>query len=802
MTLFAFSCIPTQYKSMLGQGNSFVYSGDEGYYYGVGEDREDIPVSSDAELNRLSGATRGVAVLSSSVPTVHMDLPVSVIDDFYVVIHYYNPSAVSKDVTVDVDGIDKQLSFPFCPDKSGCRVAAPDPIKIDLLSVVMSVTLRGNSDFYLVSVGLIASRHSNSEDYISPLPADLNARFISECSANEFGVGPNSTAFCMESARSVSAIFHNGSVGCSCDVRGSVSPLCDGNTCTCQCKLNVVGLRCSQCKVGHYGFPSCRPCNCAGGGICDVVTGQCLCAPNVEGRNCDRCKRRFYDFHPVRGCIACNCDSIGSSGLNCNRRTGQCRCKQRFSGRRCDQCLAGKYGSPECRDCGCDAQGGVSNACNQQTGQCQCKANVDGRTCNRCKDGAFNYTISNPNGCELCNCDVIGSVNGSCDKVTGQCECKENVIGLQCDSCAADMYRLLDGSCAECNCHFEGSSSLTCNVRDGKCPCRRFVRGRQCSRCLRGHYQLSSSGCQPCGCSRFGSNGECDLVTGQCVCLPGSYGKRCDQCAERHVVGPQGCRRCGYCTDRLMDDLEGLIAILNETNANISDFSVLVHAWSRLSQLIARYNRSNEAVSDIVDSLDAVDVILGDLELNHSGLFGRVGTLLSSVENLELQINSTFVTSVEAVEATSKTKKRADDVLQDARAFLVKLNTIVDRVRRVRDLLQTSTANVSALIAEAQQILNEIMARNFMAEQVAASKAVVDANNVLRVAEQLRNESQSFVNEAARLQMTLHDHMQKLKEAKDLADNTIMTVNDVDNVLTGIALNTTKLLVVVGYYVC
>lgn len=212
MTLFAFSCIPTQYKSMLGQGNSFVYSGDEGYYYGVGEDREDIPVSSDAELNRLSGATRGVAVLSSSVPTVHMDLPVSVIDDFYVVIHYYNPSAVSKDVTVDVDGIDKQLSFPFCPDKSGCRVAAPDPIKIDLLSVVMSVTLRGNSDFYLVSVGLIASRHYNSEDYISPLPADLNARFISECSANEFGVGPNSTAFCMESARSVSAIFHNGSI--------------------------------------------------------------------------------------------------------------------------------------------------------------------------------------------------------------------------------------------------------------------------------------------------------------------------------------------------------------------------------------------------------------------------------------------------------------------------------------------------------------------------------------------------------------------------------------------------------------
>ena len=37
--------------------------------------------------------------------------------------------------------------------------------------------------------------------------------------------------------------------------------------------------------------------------------------------------------------------------------------------------------------------------------------------------------------CEKCNCLAEGSLDGECDRLTGQCRCKPRVIGLDCDRC-------------------------------------------------------------------------------------------------------------------------------------------------------------------------------------------------------------------------------------------------------------------------------------------------------------------------------------------------------------------------------
>lgn len=71
------------------------------------------------------------------------------------------------------------------------------------------------------------------------------------------------------------------------------------------------------------------------------------------------------------------------------------------------------------------------------------RGNTEGWRCEQCKTGYF----GNPaKGCELCRCQGIGSQNNECDRETGQCKCKKNYDGYQCDECAVSKmpnYSLL-----------------------------------------------------------------------------------------------------------------------------------------------------------------------------------------------------------------------------------------------------------------------------------------------------------------------------------------------------------------------
>jgi hypothetical protein len=779
-------CIPTEYSSLSVVGGSFVYAGDEGYFFNAAGERENIPVSSDAELNRLSGSSRGAALLNASHTEMHMDLAVSASDDFYTVIQYHNPGAFTHVITVELDGVQFELPLSYCPDKSGCRVTSEVMARIDISSVTISVMLHGNDMLYILSAAIIPRSEYEGREYTRPFAVNLNDKFISECAANEFNIVDSiSSAFCAGSALSLSAFFHNGSLDCSCDAQGSVSSLCDSSTCGCQCKPNIVGERCTRCRIGYYGFPDCKPCECIGGGICDDVSGQCRCPPNVRGQNCDRCEQKFYDLRPIRGCIACDCHPVRSSNLKCNRRTGQCKCKEKFSGRQCDECISGKYMPPRCKDCECDPRGSIGSSCDQMSGQCSCKGNMNGRTCSECRIGTFNYSLSNPDGCQLCNCDRLGSVGEGCHNVTGQCQCKSGVIGLKCNQCAPNTYRLPNGPCTDCDCHPNGSSSSACDVRNGKCPCRRFVRGRQCARCLRGYYELSLDGCRACECSQFGSSGtDCDVITGQCVCKSGTFGRRCDQCASRHVVGPDGCRPCGNCTDSLMDLLEMLIGQLNDTNKNLTNFTVLVNAWNRLRAMREQYNQTRDALLIILGNLRNVDIAI-------NGLFARISTVTSDAEKVDLHINSSVTWALTVNKNTTESKTDADDLLQTATTLLGRLNGVINSLRLLRERLDANVSNIADITAEAQRILNEILDRDFNTVQLAALDAGVQANVTLEIAEEFQIEGAVFINRTTTLQQRLTDYILLLSEANNLADMAISNVTTTNSLLDDVSSNLT-----------
>ncbi|KAJ8360943.1 hypothetical protein SKAU_G00174680 [Synaphobranchus kaupii] len=250
----------------------------------------------------------------------------------------------------------------------------------------------------------------------------------------------------------------------------------------CLCEHNTAGLNCEHCRDFYHDLPwspaerdhthTCRECNCNGhssqchfdmavylatgnvsGGVCDD------CLHNTMGRKCEMCKT-FYYLHPARdirdpaGCVLCDCDPAGSL-----------------------------------EDGSCDSH--TEPALGMIAGQCRCKPNVRGDRCDSCKQGFFGLSLTDPQGCQPCQCDLRGSVpGGSCDQVSGDCVCKRQVTGRRCDQCVVEFWGLsVDVTgCRKCDCDFGGAYSNRCVPDSGQCDCRPHLYGRRCSEVQTGYF--------------------------------------------------------------------------------------------------------------------------------------------------------------------------------------------------------------------------------------------------------------------------------------------------------------------------
>ena len=83
-----------------------------------------------------------------------------------------------------------------------------------------------------------------------------------------------------------------------------------------------------------------------------------------------------------------------------------------------------------------------------------------GKQCNDCEYGFYNLTEDNPYGCAPCSCSPVGSLSLSCNPLTGQCQCKDNVQGHKCDQCMDGFYNFSMG-CLPCNCNVTGTEAGT-----------------------------------------------------------------------------------------------------------------------------------------------------------------------------------------------------------------------------------------------------------------------------------------------------------------------------------------------------
>ncbi|KAL4658270.1 netrin-3-like [Arapaima gigas] len=137
----------------------------------------------------------------------------------------------------------------------------------------------------------------------------------------------------------------------------------------------------------------------------------CDCKHNTEGPDCNRCKAFYHDrpwqrasLQDANECHLCQCNlharrchfSMELYMLSGRLSGGVClNCRHNTAGQRCHYCREGYYRDVSrpmshrkaCRACDCHPVGAAGKTCNQTTGQCPCKDGVMGVTCNRCAQG-------------------------------------------------------------------------------------------------------------------------------------------------------------------------------------------------------------------------------------------------------------------------------------------------------------------------------------------------------------------------------------------------------------------------------
>jgi laminin, alpha 3/5 len=191
--------------------------------------------------------------------------------------------------------------------------------------------------------------------------------------------------------------------------------------------------------------------------------------------------------------------------------------------------------------CQCDYYGSISFECEPFGGQCQCKSNIIGRQCEACRTGYYGFP-----DCKPCDCPSTAL----CKVDTGECICPPRVTGERCDQCEPETFGFdqIIG-CEDCSCSPLGveRGNLQCDLNTGHCKCRPNVVGRKCDKCVNGFFNFPH--CEPCRCDIRGTTFEiCDQVDETCFCKKNVQGRECNSCVDGtynlQTSNPDGCTKC------------------------------------------------------------------------------------------------------------------------------------------------------------------------------------------------------------------------------------------------------------------
>ncbi|CAH1179506.1 unnamed protein product [Phaedon cochleariae] len=595
----------------------------------------------------------------------------------------------------------------------------------------------------------------------------------------------------------------------------------------CSCPSGYVGQFCESCAPTFRHTPSsgalesrpfmtCIPCDCNNhANICDSETGRCICNDHTTGENCELCARGFYG-NALGGtpedCQPCGCPE-GGACIQIDEEITMCtECPTGYTGHKCDVCSDGYYGDPtgrygparSCRECECNNNidlNAIGN-CNTTSGEClRCIHNTGGDRCEVCLSGFYGNAVVLPKGdCKPCTCYPIGteeepSGEPTCDQSTGTCNCKQHVVGNNCDRCEDGFYNLLSGQgCQSCNCDPIGSFNQTCDLLNGQCYCRPGVTGLRCDHCEARKYGFSIDGCKDCDCDAIGSRDlQCD-PTGQCPCLENVEGRKCNRCKENKYDRQRGCVDCPDCynlvqdayrghsnkLDRLgdiLDEIERRPTViaddefpkeLEKLKRNISDFHEIVKNATGDTSVFQKVHDIREREKDITRTLSEIDeniYLIGDkshvteMNLDH---------IDANLEEAEVRLADTVVAfdtqAKEALENAMESSQKAGQQSEKMTKIAQESRELADELEERADVIESKALDAKNKSIEAYQIAkNASLGQSEVEERARKMRhEVTDAENKL-------NRTSTWIKEVANMSATSKaDALNLLNAVKNL----------------------------------
>ncbi|XP_063219684.1 laminin subunit beta-1 isoform X2 [Bacillus rossius redtenbacheri] len=465
-------------------------------------------------------------------------------------------------------------------------------------------------------------------------------RTCDRCAPGTYGFGPE------------------GCKACDCNPTGALDNFCDVITGMCKCHRNRYGRECDKCQPGFWNYPNCQRCTCNGhADVCDSRTGSCTnCRDYSSGHYCERCIEGYYGDPSIDGdipCRPCPCPGTIDSGhsyatrcsLDARTQDVVCECNIGYAGSRCDICADNYFGNPDvpggsCQPCNCNNNIDISRPgnCDIRSGKClQCLFNTEGPNCEVCK--ANYYGVAQNQSCRECVCDLLGTDKnaGPCSRETGQCPCLPNVIGLSCDECAENHWKIASGTgCEPCNCDPVGSYSDQCNLYEGQCDCKPGFGGRQCNQCQTNYWGNPQLECYACNCNVDGSKTlQCHRDNGSCICLTGIGGEKCDMCARGYLGSSPSCSPCGECFDnwdRILNELQDETTLLIQAASEIKQTGVTGAYTQAFEAMEKKLHEVNNLLQNTTVSTQDLENLVQIVEKLRSDL-NQSSNALDSVEN-------------------------------------------------------------------------------------------------------------------------------------------------------------------------
>uniref|UniRef100_A0AC35TKI7 Laminin EGF-like domain-containing protein n=1 Tax=Rhabditophanes sp. KR3021 TaxID=114890 RepID=A0AC35TKI7_9BILA len=579
-----------------------------------------------------------------------------------------NYAHVSQKDIIITSGTGRELSLPI--------TAQGNPIPSSF-SHVYSFRLHPNYEYQW-------SPRLNEFDFISFLSNITSIRIRGT-------FGPNDVAY-----------FSNCSLGSATMSLSESNAVPVGYIETCSCPEGYIGQFCESCDDGYkretkFGgaFNRCVKCECnSHSDSCDSESGSCLCQDNTEGNNCERCLRGYYG-NSLLGkdddCSKCDCPDDGPCIFHTDGDILCTDCKPGYTGRRCDECSDGYYGNPSdgipCQQCNCN--GNVdSNAigiCNTITGECtRCYFNTNGFNCENCIAGHWGQPLAEEKGdCKACQCYPQGTVKPTadyevleCSQDEGQCNCLENVVGSQCNTCKDGYFNIVSGKgCESCECDTTGSVNSTCDIVSGQCFCKAGVTGPRCDQCAPLHFGFSDSGCKKCECNEFGSDSmQCDVESGQCLCYNNVEGRQCDVCSENKYDLEGGCLACDECYDVIQhrtNNYRQQFSNLNTTLYEIIENPVEINDIkfdAKVKEALAQVRKVHDEVKN---NLGNDNVIVGEIKRLRNNL-KDADDMLREVDNMVNKVREASSDGKELLEDYSIQRRSAASEINAARDLLEK----------------------------------------------------------------------------------------------------------------------------------